>query len=197
VLSSRRILVTTSDTSALRADRAMARYAAGDDAAFGELYDELAPLLQRYLARRTRDEALVEDLVQQTFLKMHKGRGRFIPGAPVRPWACSIAVRLLIDCVKHSKVARETFLGDGQEGGEPFEVGSPESELVAHRLLAQLQAAVAALPHRQAQAWHLSRDEGLPPSQIASRLDITENAAKLLVHKALKKIRSAFRERDL
>ena len=189
--------MTHSDSSAQRADRAMARYAAGDDSAFGELYDELAPLLTRYLARRTRDQTLVEDLVQQTFLKMHTGRGRFIPGAPVRPWACSIAVRLLIDHVKHSKVARESFLGDDQEGGSFDPADSPESHLVASRLIEQLQAAVAALPQRQAQAFSWSRDEGLPPGEIADRLDVTENAAKLLVHKALKKIRGAFKERDL
>ena len=189
--------MTHSDSSAQRADRAMARYAAGDDSAFAELYDELEPLLSRYLARRTRDQALVEDLVQQTFLKMHTGRGRFIPGAPVRPWACSIAVRLLIDCVKHSKVARESFLGDDADGGASDPADSPESHLVASRLLEQLQAAVAALPRRQAQAIHWSRDEGLPPGQIAERLGVSENAAKLLVHKALKKIRGAFKERDL
>ena len=37
------------------ADECMERYASGDDSAFSELYDALAPALYRYLVRQTRD----------------------------------------------------------------------------------------------------------------------------------------------
>jgi hypothetical protein len=60
-------------------DAAMARHAAGDQAAFAELYDGLAPLVMAYLRRRTHDRKLVEDLVQETFLGLHLHRGRDDP----------------------------------------------------------------------------------------------------------------------
>src|SRR5258708_6663302 len=78
------------------ASRAMDRYAQGDDAAFSELYDALAPRLYGYLLRQTRNNARAEDLVQQTFLQMHCARGRFLRGADVVPWAFAIARRLMI-----------------------------------------------------------------------------------------------------
>ena len=56
------------------ASAAMDRYARGEDAAFGELYDLLAPKLLGFLYRQTRDRARAEDLVQQTFLQMHCAR---------------------------------------------------------------------------------------------------------------------------
>src|SRR6478735_49383 len=59
------------------ADLAMERYAAGDDAAFAQVYDEVAPRLMRHLRRHVACRAVVEDLVQQTFLQMHRARGRF------------------------------------------------------------------------------------------------------------------------
>src|SRR5690348_4281829 len=62
-------------------DEAMDRYARGDDSAFAEVYDRLAPRLFGFLLRYTRDHAKVEDVVQQTMLQMHKNRGRFMPGA--------------------------------------------------------------------------------------------------------------------
>src|SRR5260370_6889043 len=82
---------------------AMDRYADGDDAAFSELYDILAPRLFGYLLRQTRNNARAEDLVQQTFLQMHCARGKFIRGADVVPWAFAIARRLMIDGFRRSR----------------------------------------------------------------------------------------------
>src|SRR5258705_9122288 len=79
------------------ADTAMERYANGNDAAFAELYDTIAPRLLGFLRKATRDDSASEDLMQQTFLQIHQARGSFIAGAPVMPWALAIAKRLMID----------------------------------------------------------------------------------------------------
>src|SRR5882724_5562225 len=60
-----------------RADGAMDRYASGDEAAFSELYDLIAPRLHRYLLVRARNAERAEDLLQHTFANMHEARGRF------------------------------------------------------------------------------------------------------------------------
>ena len=88
-------------------DAAMDRYARGDDTAFGEIYDKLAPRLYGFLLRHTRDRAKAEDVVQQTMLQIHRARGRFQPGAEVTPWAFAIARRLLID--QHRRGGREVL----------------------------------------------------------------------------------------
>ncbi|HEY4156902.1 MAG TPA: sigma factor, partial [Polyangiaceae bacterium] len=75
------------ETSGAVIDLAMERYAAGDDAAFALLYDSLAPRILGYLARRTRDRADAEDILQQTMLHVHRSREAFIPGSEVAPWA--------------------------------------------------------------------------------------------------------------
>ena len=64
------------------ADAAMERYAAGD--AFVLVYDELAPRLFGFLLRKSRNAARAEHLLQQTFLRIHRARSRFIPGSEVR-----------------------------------------------------------------------------------------------------------------
>src|SRR5271166_506830 len=88
------------------ASAAMDRYACGEDAAFSELYDLLAPRLSAFLLRRTRDASHTEDLLQQTFLQMHHARRHFGTGADVTPWAYAIARRLLIDAFR--KKGRES-----------------------------------------------------------------------------------------
>jgi RNA polymerase sigma-70 factor (ECF subfamily) len=76
------------------ADAAMERYAIGDDDAFAEVYAELAPRLFPFLRRYTSSAARAEDLLEQTFLEIHRGRSSFAPGAEVTPWAFEIARRL-------------------------------------------------------------------------------------------------------
>src|SRR5512133_3762848 len=96
---------------ASRADRAMERYACGDDAAFVEIYDEMAPRLHRFALRWTRSRSTAEDTVQQTLLQIHAARQRFIVGSAVVPWAYAIARRLLIDVRRRGM--REELRADG------------------------------------------------------------------------------------
>jgi len=63
----------------------MAAYIAGDKAAFRELFRRYAPLLQRAMARDLRSPEEANDLVQQTFLHLHRSRLDFEPGRKLKP----------------------------------------------------------------------------------------------------------------
>src|ERR1017187_2679191 len=69
------------------ADFAMERYAGGDTAAFGQLYDALSPRLFGYLLRQTRDRA----------------RARSIPGAEVTPWPFAFAGPPLVEDIRRTR----------------------------------------------------------------------------------------------
>src|SRR4051794_1656183 len=86
-----------------RADAAMERYAGGDDSAFADVYDAIAPRVHNYLVRQTRDRIRADDLLQQTLLHMHRRRGTYIAGLAVLPWAYAIARRLYIDEYRRCK----------------------------------------------------------------------------------------------
>jgi RNA polymerase sigma-70 factor, ECF subfamily len=172
-------------------DAAMDRYAAGEDAAFGELYDLLAPRVFGYLMRQTRDRARAEDLLQQTLLQMHAARGRFIVGSQVTPWAFAIARRLMIDGMRRGK--REVLrAGDGSEGegAEPMAQDAPADELVeAQELAGRLQKELARLPENQRVAFELIKQEGLSVAQAAEVLGTTVTAVKLRAHRAYEALR--------
>jgi RNA polymerase sigma-70 factor, ECF subfamily len=74
-------------------DAAMTRYACGDESAFVLVYDALSPRIYGYLVRQTGESTRAEDILQQTFLQIHRARGTFFPGAEVVPWAFAIARR--------------------------------------------------------------------------------------------------------
>jgi RNA polymerase sigma-70 factor (ECF subfamily) len=171
------------------ADTAMDRYAAGEDAAFGLVYDALAPRLYGYLLRQTRDRTRAEDLLQQTLLRIHRARDRFIPGAEVTPWAFAIARRLLIDGIRRSK--REVFADDSEPDAGPS--GEPTAEELIHasELAALVEKVLARLPQSQRVAFELIKHEGLTVAEAAAVLGTTVAAVKLRAHRAYEALRGA------
>src|SRR5262245_11788480 len=69
----------------------MRAYQAGSLEAFEALYAGLATPLRQYLASIARDRGHAPDLLQDTFLQVHRSRHTYRPALPVRPWIFAIA----------------------------------------------------------------------------------------------------------
>lgn len=181
------------DSAAL--DDAMDRYARGEDAAFGDVYDLLAPRLFGFLLRYTRDHARAEDVVQQTMLQMHRHRGRFLPGAEVIPWAFAIARRLLID--SHRRGGREVlaFTDDDSAAQLLVALDAPADQIaMAKEVAARLTEELAKLPENQRVAFELIKQDGLSVAEAAQTLGTTVAAVKLRAHRAYEALREALAE---
>ncbi len=168
----------------------MERYAAGDDAAFGELYDLLAPRLHGYLLRQTRDNARAEDLVQQTLLQMHRARGTFLKGAEVTPWAFAIARRLMIDGFRRGKREVLSTNDEGRDDGGMVDEGPSADDLVqGHQVAVRIAFELAKLPENQRVAFELIKQEDLSLAEAAEVLGTTVSAVKLRAHRAYETLR--------
>ncbi len=177
------------DAGRAAANAAMERYARGDDTAFGEVYDALAPRLHAYLVRQTRDSSRADDLLQQTLLHMHKARGRFTPGAEVLPWAFAIARRLLIDTIRRGKFE---VLSSGDDGAEPPGFARTADDLLDSKRLAQaVERELARMPEPHRVAFELIKKEGLSVKEAAAVLGTTATAVKLRAHRAYVALREA------
>jgi RNA polymerase sigma-70 factor, ECF subfamily len=171
-----------SDESAI--NQAMERYADGDEAAFAELYDALAPKLLGFLRRVAGEQA--EDLVQQTFFQIHLARGTFTRGARVKPWAYTIARRLLIDRLRRQRREREARQLDVDAWAS---VDGPDEEVFAGELMREVDHALRRIPSEQRKALQLVRGDGLSVRDAASVLGTTVAAVKLRTSRALRAIR--------
>ena len=180
-----------------RANAAMERYACGDDRAFSELYDALAPRLRRYLLRASGDPGWADDLLQQTMLQIHRARGRFIVGAEVLPWAFAIARRLLIDSLRRRRNERRTIsLETGGHGASPVEVAAVQrgaDELVdcGSGSPAPSRPSSRACRKSHRVAFELLKNEGLSIREAAQVLGATPTAVKLRAHRAYVALRAA------
>src|SRR5262245_24980211 len=92
-------------TMSADARQLMERYCDGDASAFRALYALVAPRLHGYLLRMARDRAAADDLLQLTFLKVHRARAAYVRGADPLPWLYAIAHRTFLDEVRRKKRA--------------------------------------------------------------------------------------------
>jgi len=177
------------------ADAAMARYAAGDEAAFGALYESLAGRLYGYIRRHVSDRQACDDLLQETFLRMHRARGTFVTGAAVLPWAFAIARRLVIDQAGRNRRS-PSLVGDVDPEPLAAVAGAdrPEQAVEARQLAQRLTGALAQLPDSQRTAFELLKQEGLTLTEAAAVLGITTTAVKLRAHRAYGSLRAALGE---
>ena len=175
----------------LPADLAMDRYAAGDDAAFAEVYDAVAPRLYAYLRRQTRDDALAEDVLQQTLLKIHLARGTFLSGAAVMPWAYAIARRLFVDSLRRGRREVLAPTDESRETEASADAPAADQLVAAGQLARRLEAELARLPEAQRTAFALVKQEGLSMAEAAGVLGTTVSAVKLRAFRAYQTLRAA------
>lgn len=169
----------------------MDRYAAGDSAAFSELYDALAPRLYGYIMRSVHDSARAEDLVQQTLMQMHCARGRFARGSKVTPWAFAIIRRLFLDQARRKKL--EVLCSDGGESVEtPSNHLGPEESAQVRELEYLVRQELARLTPAQQTAVELVYYGQLTNAEAAEALGVTVASIKLRVQRASQAIRLAF-----
>jgi RNA polymerase sigma-70 factor, ECF subfamily len=173
-------------------DEVMARYAAGDDAVFAELYRLVTPGLTRFIDRRLGDKAKLPDLVQETMFRVHRARGSFARGAAVMPWVLGIARRQLIDeyrsTARWARTERIAPLTIGSATGSP----PNGEEMVAAKQTAEcLDRAFAAVPGPQRAALRLVRGEGLSHAEAARVLGTSPLGVRLRTHRACRALREA------
>ena len=165
----------------------MARYAAGDANAFHLLYRTLSPRLFGYLVGLLTDRAAAEDVLQQTFIRVHEARASYVAGADPAPWIFTIGHRLALDELRRRKrtkvrlAAAEERLPeppadlDGSRAGSHDE---PDERIeVTLGLLEQL-------PEAQRAAILLTKVEGRSLAEAAAITGTTVGAMKVRAHRA-------------
>src|ERR1041385_9151253 len=159
----------------------MVRYCGGEIAAFHELYAALAPRIPGYLTGPAGDRATAEDLLQQTFMKLHEARSAYVKGANPVPWLYTIAHRTCLDEIRRRKRARVRVSTDGNLPYEPSVdiTGASDPQPSADEAaIARGMAALASLPDPLRQAVLLTKIHGHSSAQAATIAGTTAGAIK-------------------
>jgi RNA polymerase sigma-70 factor (ECF subfamily) len=159
----------------------VARTVAGDQRAYELLVIKYQRRIQRLIARMVRDQDLVEDIAQETFIRAYRALGQFRGEAQFYTWLYRIAVntakKALVD-LRRDPVVSENALrsGDDEEETSALEneltsAETPETVLAAKEIAAAVNSAMEALPEELRQAVTLREIEGLSYEEIAEAMN--------------------------
>jgi RNA polymerase sigma-70 factor (ECF subfamily) len=144
------------------------------------------------------DPALSDDLTQEAFLRIHRARGSFEPGAAALPWAFAIARNVFLDHARRPKVRRVATAS--QEQSPPERQAPPDTQgeevAIASEMLEVVRKTLSGLPVLQREAFILLRFEGLSVHEAAQVLGTTEGAVKIRAFRAYEALREALARDD-
>jgi len=146
-------------------------------------------LLSRMLLGRER--ALVEDLAQETFLRVFRALPRFEPGGPARlsTWILTIATRLALD-----ELAKRRPPLAPLEDAARVPAAVPLDELERERLRRAIGRALAGLSADQRAVFVLREHHELEYDEIARALELDLNTVKSRLFRARTALRAALSE---
>ena len=169
-------------------DALLARAAAGDTAAFGELYRLQSTKVAAFFYRRTFCADTTAELTAETFARAIGAVHRFDArkGTAVG-WLFGIANKVLLEWIRKGHAARKASnrLGLQVVPFLPEELERVEELADADRFRVALAAALAELSPGQRDAVVLRIADDLPYEEVARRLGCSEGAARVRVTRAL------------
>lgn len=177
----------------------MARYAAGDVAAFDTLYERHELKLWRYLQRSVRNQATADELMQEVWFAVAREAHRYQPTARFTTWLFTLAHHRLIDAFRAA--GRQLQLVEGGAESQQLleqlpEVASrePLQQTVAGDQARAILDAVGRLPVEQRDTFLMQAEGELSVEEIATATGVSFETAKSRLRYARGKLQEWLQE---
>ncbi|HYP06146.1 MAG TPA: RNA polymerase sigma factor [Bryobacteraceae bacterium] len=175
----------------------MLRVRDGDSTSFALLLERHRNPVVHFLYRMVQNQAVAEELAQEVFLRVYRSRGSYEPTAKFSTWLFRIATHLALNWIRDGRHEKALESLDSPAGADDapmrqFSDGAPsvEQTLVRQARMAEIRAAIEALPEKQKAAVLMHKYQEMEYSQIASVLGCSESAVKSLVFRAYQTLRA-------
>jgi len=169
------------------------RLEAGDEAAFERIFRRLSPSVFRFVCGMVENEALADDITQDTFAKLWTIRDRMDKVESLKAYLFQMARHRVYNHQRDQQVRRdsEATLEDTHPDASP---PPPDQALDADMLRALLERWIADLPDRQREALTLRRQKHLSHDEIAEIMGISPSTVNNHLVRAMKALRGRLRE---
>src|SRR5579871_2550427 len=169
-------------------DRWMERYQQANPEAPAALVGALSPALLRFFKSQVSSREQADDLLQETWLRIHRVRHTYRPGEPVLPWIYAIARRVRVDGYRRTRriTLHETRMELLSELPAPAQ---------ALNLVPAFETLVAALPDAQREVVTMLKVGGLTLEEVARATSSTVGAVKQKAHRAYERLRMSLQLR--
>ncbi len=176
-------------------------YTNGDEEGFQLLMRRYEPRIQGFLRKRLNDEERVEDLTQDTFLRIHRARDSYDPGRKFSTWIHTIANNLLKNEFRNRSRRRETVFSELRPETTPaggvsrpveFQAGGadPEQETYRSELRVAIDIAIEQMDEHHRIPFVMREVEDLSYEEIAEAIGIPVGTVKSRLNRARNSFRS-------
>lgn len=152
--------------------------------------------IYRYILRLVHDEAAAEDLTQETFLRVHQRLAELQDPAALQAWLYRIATNLCYDRFRTHEVRRPALplaaVGDVADAVDEEDVAlRPDQLLEQHEMSDCVLHFLTTLPDAQREVLVLHDLQGFTGPEIAKRLGLSRDNAKIRLHRARARLKTA------
>ncbi|MGB2627546.1 MAG: RNA polymerase sigma factor [Candidatus Acidiferrum sp.] len=165
----------------------MARYQEGDFVAARVLIERISPQLYRFFVGQFSSRPDADDLLQETWLRIHRVRHTYRPGEPVLPWFYAIARHVRVD--HYRKAIRTTVREKRLEEISELEATPPDETDKGD----VLEALLAPLSESQREVIQMLKVAGMSLEEVAGATFSSVGSVKQKVHRAYEKLRAGTR----
>ena len=155
----------------------------GDQKAYEEFLNEAAMILRRFLTKRM-DLEMVEDVLQDTLLSVHRFLHTYLPDRPVGPWLYAICSNRLVDFYRRKsrieRIESATEIIPDMMIDTRHRAGVPEGGAID---------ALRKLPERQRRIIQMLKIYGLSVKEIAMQTGMSESSVKVTAFRGYQAIR--------
>jgi len=161
--------------------------AEGNENAFAELYRIYVPLLTPFIYGITKSEAMVDEMIQEAFLRLWVSRDKLYEIKNPRGWIFKITANICYTWLRRLIVERNIV--------QNMEVQSVTDDITGEEsvdvkiLMKEIREAVNALPPGRKKIYRMSREQGMTIAEICASLGLSASTVKNTITKSLQTIR--------
>lgn len=158
-----------------------------------QAWQAMSQQLRAFFRRRVTDDQLAEDLLQETFVRVHNGLASLQEQERLAAWVQRVAHNVLRDYFRKGFVSKEILAPDGVAADDIPEEYISDDNYNAE-IAAGLGCIVQQLPPRYREAIELAEIKGLTQSEVGTRLGLSLSGAKSRVQRGRDKLKDLLLE---
>lgn len=158
----------------------------GDAVSYKKLLSEISPVIRNFLKSRLFSVDQADDLTQEILMAIHAVRHTYRPDQPFENWMFGIARHKLLDHFRRLMRKNSHEIADDELVTFMADPANTPEEALSGK---ELRIILGHLPERQRRIIIMTKMEGFSVSETAEKMNMTETAIKVTVHRGLKKLR--------
>jgi RNA polymerase sigma-70 factor (ECF subfamily) len=182
---------------------------AGNEDDFRDLFNEISPIILAFCKKRAGYLGIPEEALQESLLAIHRNRHVYIPGRSFRAWMFAIVRTKLIDQLRKQTVLNKkeeiqrknvtdptfasysTLSGRSTVSAKPKDGLDPAGE---NPEILTLRVALSQLPDKYRSVIEIVKLEGFSVKEASRKLEISESATKVRLHRGFKMLEKKMRK---